>query len=382
MTSFGRLLWFAVSFSFSILLWGCLEYNITTQVMTDGSIMRTIIVKGDSADIFRGSFRVPVDSTWTISTKLEPRNKKDSTDGDIYVYEARKKFRDVKELNKAFYSDSSFSDHLSINVRLDKKFRWFYTFYRYTETYNMLFPFRSEPLSSYMNENELSIFLADENEIYYSPERDSILFKSDTTGLPVLTGKDSLRFKEIKDELDHKFELWQKSNVYNDFYETVTGALEKLGKMPDNAATRELFYQHLDSSKVFDQGIENFDAFIEAVASYFNVDYSILHEANKNGFDSFRKKFKVATFSLETYTNQVMMPGLIVNTNAHEKEVDQARWNFKIDNFYACNYVMAVESRIVNKWIILFSALALIFAVGLSLAVLFKKKKTVSKDNI
>jgi hypothetical protein len=118
---------------------GCLEYNIITQVMTDGRILRTVIVKGDSANIFKGSFPVPYDTTWTISTRLEPRNEKDIKEGKVYVYIARKEFKDFGELNREFFNDSALSAHIAIKVSFEKEFRWFYNWYCYTETYGRLF---------------------------------------------------------------------------------------------------------------------------------------------------------------------------------------------------------------------------------------------------
>ena len=67
---------------------GCLDYTITTQVNADGSLDRTIVVRGDSASIFDGSINIPSDSTWEISTKWEEVKKNDSSAERKYVYTA------------------------------------------------------------------------------------------------------------------------------------------------------------------------------------------------------------------------------------------------------------------------------------------------------
>lgn len=373
MKSYRQLFLWLTFTSVFILLWGCLEYNITTQVMPDGRLLRTVIVKGDSADIFSGSFRVPSDSTWEISTRLESRSDKDVNEGKVYVYEARKEFKNFQDLNNQFFNDSSFNDHIAIHVNLEKKFNWFYNHYRYTETYSRLFPFRSEPVSDYLNDTELKIHQADEQDIYYVPEQDSILFVKDTLNLPVLSKTDSLRFKALRDTIEAKFELWQKINIYNDFYHVVTTALKKLHNNSDTVAARKSFYHWLDAEKTFETGIENDDAFVNAASSYFNVNPVKLQAANPESFDNFNKKFRVAAYSLETYTNRVLMPGMIINTNAGETNINEASWTFKIDNFYAADYTMTVESRIVNKWFVIGAGIVLIVLIALILLRLFRK---------
>ena len=218
-----------------LVLWSCLEYSITTQVMPDGRITRTVMVKGDSADIFTGSFRVPSDSSWTILTRYEPRNQKDTTDSKIFVYEAKKEFKNFSELNGEFFNDSTLSDYNNIKVEFKKKWFGFINRYRYTETYSMLFPFRSVPVEAYLNDTKLKIHLADDKDIYYSPEKDDILFVTDSASIPVLSNSDSLRYRELRDTIEHKFEAWQKENIYNDFYRIVMKALNRLGKSFDRA---------------------------------------------------------------------------------------------------------------------------------------------------
>lgn len=366
---FHRLLFLGIAFT----LWGCLEYHITTQIMPDGRILRTVTVKGDSANIFKGSFLVPADSTWTISTHLESRSEKDVQEVKVYVYEARKEFKDFHELNREFFHDSVFADHIAIRVSLEKKFNWFYYHYLYTETYGRLFPFRSEPISNYLNDSELRIHLADEKDIYYSPELDSILFIEDSLNLPVLGKTDSLRYKALRDTIEQKFESWQKINIYNDFYHVLTAALKNLGHTSDTVAERSLFYHWLDQEKTFETGIENDDAFLNAASEYFKVRPLKLHAANPTGFESFNKKFRIAAYSLETYTSRVLMPGMIIHTNAGKTDVNVASWTFKIDNFYAADYIMVVESRMVNRWFVTGAGVVLFLLIALLLLRLFKK---------
>jgi hypothetical protein len=373
MKSIKRLTGWLLFTGLSITCWSCLEYHVTTQVLPDGRILRTVTVKGDSTDIFRGSFRVPADSSWEITTRYESRNENDVTEGKVYVYEARKEFKDFKALNLEFYNDSVYSEHIAIRVDLKKQFRWYYTHYVYTETYGMLFPFRSVPIGNYLREEELRIHQAGEDDIYYDRELDKIVFAEDTAAIPPQSGDDSLRFKALRDSIGQKFESWQKINIYNDFYEVVSGALDRMKHPKDTGLTRESFYQWLDREKAFEKGIEQDDAFLQAASAYYRVDPATLRGGDPEGFAAFNKKFRIAAYSLESYTNQVLMPGMIVRTNARKIDVNTATWIFKIDTFYAADYTMSVESRVVNKWFVLIAGLILIAAIGGVLIRLFKK---------
>jgi hypothetical protein len=235
-------------------------------------------------------------------------------------------------------------------------------------------------VGKYLTENELKIHLADEKEIYYAPDRDQILFIRDSLNLPVLSNTDSLRFKALRDTIEMKFELWQKINIYNDFYHLVTTALKKLGIITDTTASRALFYQYLDQEETFETGIENDKAFMNAASEYFNVDRSRLLAADPEGFASFNRNFRMAAYSLETYTNRVLMPGMIIKTNARKSDLNVASWTFKIDNFYASDYTMMVVSRTVNKWFVVGTSLLLILLVGFVLLRMFRKQSVVVGD--
>jgi hypothetical protein len=50
------------------------------------------------------------------------------------------------------------------------------------------------------------------------------------------------------------------------------------------------------------------------------------------------------------YVNEVVMPGIILNTNANTVEGNKAVWHFNEDKFTYISYTMNVESRIANTW--------------------------------
>jgi len=369
---FSRLSLYSVLFPF---LWGCIEHTITTQIMPDGRVIRTISLKGDSTAIFLGTFPVPEDSGWAVTTRHEKQDGSDSIKRDEFVYEAVREFPDYKAVNLCFYRDTIFSDHINIKVELQKKSRWFYTYYTYTETYLKLFPFRSVPVHDILNDRDLRIFLAGENEVYYSPQGDSLMVVTDSVTLPVLSQTDSLRFKQLMDTLEQKFEKWQKVNIYNDLFDLVCDALGKMGKLPDTVNTRVAFYQYLDSTRVFESALENRKVIVDEAASFFNVDPEYLEAANLDGFNLFDKKFRISALSLESFVNQVLMPGMILHANTTENKGNLVVWRFRMASFYATDYSMKVNSRIINKMALVLTSLIVLGTTGIVLILLFMKKK-------
>jgi hypothetical protein len=76
----------------------------------------------------------------------------------------------------------------------------------------------------------------------------------------------------------------------------------------------------------------------------------------------------------DSYVNRVIMPGLILDTNASSVEGMTVEWKLKSNRFYWEDYVMRVESRMVNRWAIWVTA-ALLLAVLAALAVLLIRRK-------
>ena len=61
-----------------LLAGSCLDYTVTTTVNRDGSVMRKYKVRGDSAEIFKGSLMIPSGPEWKSSHSWGPKNGKDS----------------------------------------------------------------------------------------------------------------------------------------------------------------------------------------------------------------------------------------------------------------------------------------------------------------
>ncbi len=145
---------------------GCLDkYDVTTVVSADGTCERVITLKRDSRKLPSGAFPVPVDSSWTCTwaeTTKATTTGSPGGGGKEYIYSAKKRFADFDELSRE-YPPQRDPANLSIRVRVEKKFRWFYTYYVYDETYERFDPLH-DPIqpSAFLTREEIQRFMSSE----------------------------------------------------------------------------------------------------------------------------------------------------------------------------------------------------------------------------
>jgi len=132
----------------------CLEYQFTTRIFPDGSCERIMSIRGDSADLMHGVIHVPNDSSWKINISQVPGDQKK------FELTATAHFPNVEALNKYFYQSIDSMPAVSIKSELTKKFRWFYTYLDYKETYKAFTPYRKVPISKFLKEEEDKILIA------------------------------------------------------------------------------------------------------------------------------------------------------------------------------------------------------------------------------
>jgi hypothetical protein len=363
-----------------ILASGCLEYTVTTRVLPDGSIERTILVKGDSADILKGSLPVPIDTTWEISAWYEKKSEGDSTGKQQYVYKASKVFRNSAELNKELNHSVEGEGPILREVRVEKKFRWFNTFYTYAETYKQTFPFHRKPVDEFLNDKELEIVLADDKELYYSRESDALMIIKDTLVRPALSVKDSARMKELEELIEKKFYRWVSANVYEEYFDALKAALDKSGimKPEETEKTRENLFAYFDTcfdSETLFEGFKGDSTLFFMASIFYHADTSVLHQANRDGLDAVDKKMEnIVPIFGDSYMNLAIVPGIIISTNSTEINGNTASWDINSNSFYAKDYTLLIESKKINKGLSIVSgALVVFLIIGLAAGMMRRK---------
>jgi hypothetical protein len=335
-----------------ILTNGCEDTTTTTEIFPDGSCQRTIVVKSDSNDIFNDAFFVPKSPSWTVDQKWETLGKKTDTGGNKqFIYTAKKFFPGVTELNDEWSQKQGDSYKVKINVSLEKRFAWFFTYFSYQEIYRDFFPFRQVPLEEYFSPEELKIVklsLADEDrakEIY--PE-------------------------DILKKIGEKFDTWTARAIFEEFYLILLEEVKKLNR-PDlkpelMVSQKEALFTECRDINWFEKGW-TMDMLKKCEVILQTTGIVKIWEQDKKAFSQFEGKMQALDSLIgDEFTNEVIMPGLITDTNAETVKGRKVTWNFKMDNFFLTDYEMWVTSRRVNWWVVGIAAFLLILVLAALIA--------------
>ncbi len=295
------------------------EHKSTTKINRDGSCEKTIVVKADSSYIQNGYFPVPTDKSW------DPKWEKTGKDSEK-VFIVHKIFNDVNDLNNELKDKNK----ALVNVKFEKKFHWFFTYYNYSETYKEYNVFNKKTLSAFLTEEEYKKYL-----------------EGDTT-------------KILRDRLDRYF----MENIVNYFIDQLIITFEKLNdpalpaKLLDEK--RETLINLAFSNKYKDlDKADNILSLINEVFNSVNV-YKLKSDVERISNDINQK---ISSREIRyKFTNEIIMPGIILNTNAVILEGNKVTWNIPSERFQYADFIMTVESRSTNVW-------AIILTAGLCLAI-------------
>ena len=297
------------------------DYKTMTKISSDGSCMRTVVVNPVSDT--SSSFPIPTDKSW--ETRLEGDTEK--------VYVASKKFDDVNQINDEYKR----GEKVGVDIKFGKYFRWFYTYFSYQETYKPCFQIQKIPIQTFLSKEEYTRY---ENE--------------DTS-------------KALKKKLDD----FMMANIYEEFYSRLIDSVDILH---DPSLPVSIFI-----AKKKDIDFHNLDHTTKDIVLYLEKVLSLqLHNKLDRQIDGIGKMIKSKIqFVMNAggdYVNEVVMPGIILNTNANTVEGNKAVWHFNEDKFTYISYTMNVESRIANPWATYATGVVLIVIVVLLILPRVKRK--------
>jgi hypothetical protein len=319
----------AAGMALMFLLSGCKEIETTTQIYDDASIERTFIVNQEAKVLTECCFTLPVDSTWQITAAPAAKESKDVSTT------ARKKFANVGLLQQAYAQACARPYQVQIGIEVEKKFRWFYTYYSYRETYRAYNPFLLLPKSGYLTEGELAAWIA-------APDSD--------------------------DTQDDKVESWLLAGLFEEFYQSLIASAAKLND-PELTSARietkkaQLRIALLDSVKGDD--LDNISAVCEKVLGTPAVQK--LRPAIDSTYNVVDKKLQFDDDVRHAkYLNRVVMPGQVWASNGQIIGQTKVEWPVSSKQFFFDDYTMWAQSRKVNRGMIPLSVgIALLALAGL-----------------
>jgi hypothetical protein len=316
----------------------CKTVNIKTILGSDASIVRQISVSGDSSGADETAYPFPQNGSWLMS------RKRDDNDSTKYTYLISNNFSNIDELNAEL---DYRADSIKINAisQMDKKFRWFYTYYHYEESFFSFFPFRDLPLKNYVHEDEL--------ELYSS-------------------GVDSI-------DIEDKLEQYAQDNFSHVYLTIILDILTKQGATDINAEQWDQCKLSV-LSMISDWSFESDELTMEILAACDSILQPakplVSMQQDFADIDSTVNEYLALLEKLigEDYQAQIVMPGRIYDTNANNSLTRRtAVWQFESEKFHFVDYTMWVDSRRLN--IVPTAISLLILFVGLFLLYLSSQGK-------
>lgn len=368
------LFYFAVLFIVS-----CTEStDMVTGINSDGSCYREFNSKVNQAFLLGDTtsklnpFPVDIDSNWIVSWKFRDSNwfrefpaskstidsivksiksKDKSTVGaekksDDFFVLARRNYASVDDMATNFKLKKSHKwSGMKVKYALEKKFRWFYTYYTYRETYPKIKHNFEIPIEKYMNKDEALFWF---------------------TGKPdVLKSMNGVEIREYVGSLENKYNKWITYNFWNSEYKVLLMNYNKIKKQPVSKERLEVLKDTIFESKVKD--VEDFN--MEKILNgYFKTNaFSLLWNDTDSPLKKFEKDFDEQGFMhffTESFNYRLIMPGNIIHPNDAVMQGDTITMKLTAYRMVPADYVIEVQSRKANVWAFILSGIILIVAVG------------------
>lgn len=340
--------------------------EMITAIKPDGSCYREFVNTADSAfmngDTANSNpFPVDLDSGWKISwsyrtaeihTNWPVKNwkwEKGDTAKKIIV-SARREFADAKEMSDKFRFKKSHEWHnFKSNCLLDKKFRWFYTYYSYKEVYPKIKTFDNVPFSKYMTADEASFWF---------------------TGKPdLLKGMNGIEIREYIGDLENKYNSWFGHNLWNVEYKTLLANYDQLDPKPISRKRLEqardsVFSKNMTFNKKGDMELE-MDICLD---NYFKTKaFSTLWNRKDNPMKKFEDNLDSLEF-INYFTKSIdyklLLPGKVTETGNAVVHSDTLIWRLTAYRMVYSPYEISAQSRKANVWAFILSGLIAVLAVG------------------
>lgn len=334
--------------SLFLLLPGCLDIYLTTQLFPNGEIEKTVVIKGDSADIQKAPFYFMQDSGWTRKWITGDDNKPNMV--------LTKKFKSSNELNQVMNPVDSTIQTIRVQSELKRKFRWFFTYFDYSETIYRTDPYKTCDWRDYLTEKELRLAkISDDDKLKSDPEYDSLKMKN----------------------IDKKLEEFIARSAFEDYYRTLLTVMAKepqfSGEVTLLKNKKEEFYTYMVDRTVQLNGPE----FIDAVGAFCKrPDIAGLEKKYPEPFKLFEEKMEFwANVGSNSFKFIIRMPGILLGTNSTQVQGLEARWEFVSDDIYFEDTQLTCESRVINRWAFIVAGILIVLAIGSLIGGIIRKAR-------
>jgi hypothetical protein len=318
------------------------EHNVSmeTTVHPDGQLDKTIYLEVEQKQKkLKESFIHFIDTIqlneWQALDSAEiPAYLKPREDKKFIGY--KKHFASSEEANQhlATQNDTLFR----VTSSFEKKFRWFFTYMVYSDTYHAI--------------NRLDYPTTD----FFTPEDFQFINRLPAEG-KAITPADSLYLKQLNEKIsDHYGNRAFFEAYFSLLLEQVNKQLPNTDHAKKLLATKEQLYQIVLADKDLEDDFIQF--FADSLQIPLKLDSFPDYVLTENKLE--RKINFISTAYDGKYTHAIHMPWTIVNTNADSVSGNSAYWAPPAVKFLLHDYSLSVEARKTNYWAIALTVLVMI----------------------
>jgi hypothetical protein len=350
---------------FAIWAPGCLEHEVKTTINADGTCERTITLNPESRQLPKTCFPLPIDRGWDTSWTQTGETK--------YLVTFTKKFRTFEELSREYVPPAD-SLKIRLDLRVHKSFRWFYTYYDYAETYRRFTDYTLIDPLTVLTEDEIhrltygdsSQTLKNKHEEWVARNLYEALYRRFALGAEAL--QDTLLTPATL--AAHKEELFRLIVGWTGQGFTLQDPDDMLKEQSSYRGTKATL---LTDTTITDDGV---NAFAEVTARTFKSKAVWkLKDPIRAGWQDALKMLKGKGTNGESFTSAVVLPGILLETNATDVKGTAASWKFNVDQLQLRDFEMRVTSRVVNEWAIAVTGAIVLALLGLLVLSLIRHAK-------
>lgn len=333
------------------------NYRMQTRIFPNGSIEKAIYALGDSAfragDMSHNPFPFGIDSLWEITFL-------DSIEQTLFIgsniktnVKISRKARHIADYSANVKADETLYPLVAPRELLQKKFKWFYTHYRFKAVYENIVSEIPIPPSR-----------------YFDPDEQKMWFQGDFSAY---NGMNGYELKNDLDDAEKKFYIWYNANLYEKSFEIISHFTENefILKLADNKDT--IFKESIKNEDDVDFDPENLCGILD---DYFKTTYfSELYTNKKQEIETLFDKN--TTKLLEIFETGIKydlaLPGDIISANTNMRENGILSWKVDALRFVADDYILTAESRVANIWAFVATAVLVLLSI-FCLAKVFGRK--------
>ena len=325
--------------------------DMNTIIHADGTCRREICFKADTAALANGSIKAH-------------SNILDILNNDGWTYEVQDTLW-VKAC-RDFSSPDEMAEAMPLQVaghqvrskaKLEKRFRWFYTDYIYTETFESIAPTFNIPLTNYMEKDMADYWL---------------------TGTPdVMKGYSGLEMKDYLDRMEDAFFHFVNANIMNDLMDVLAEHYDNIPKAPvskeDFLARKSELIAQADKMSV--DGL-NFD-YEKLLAETFKTEvYSQALKADTVITEAWeqRQDIYVSLLMLDVDYQLTMPGGIIEILKCGDGVFRDGELHYRLNGMrlLAPCYTIKATSSGKNNWALNLSLAIVLMAIGLGIYMVFR----------